>query len=187
MEDLEKKRESQRLYRQKHREERIEYVRRYRVANAEELHEKQRIYRLTHREQDRERARLYWQANRERLREKNKQYRAANLEKLRKRDQHRAREGSKYHTDIKRLFGLTKHEYAALLTKQKGVCAICKQSDKRRLAVDHDHGDKLVRGLLCNSCNRGIGFFKDSPLLIEAALKYVRGFSQLRLVKKAAT
>ena len=30
-----------------------------------------------------------------------------------------------------------------------------------------------LRGLLCNNCNRGIGHLKDSPMIIEKALKYL--------------
>lgn len=58
--------------------------------------------------------------------------------------------------------GLTVAQYENLLSKQNGVCALCKQPPKRiRLAVDHDHkccpGDKIcgkcIRGLLCSTCN----------------------------------
>jgi len=76
--------------------------------------------------------------------------------------------------DLKRK-GISLAEYEALLEKQGGQCAICGQADKWfRLAVDHCHGTHRIRGLLCSQCNRGIGFFKDKPELLERAAQYLR-------------
>lgn len=76
---------------------------------------------------------------------------------------------------IKRLFGITPEQYDVILMKQAGVCAICKRKspDGRRLHIDHDHNAKLVRGLLCHDCNRGIGMFRDSPSLLRSASDYL--------------
>jgi hypothetical protein len=53
---------------------------------------------------------------------------------------------------------------------QGGKCAICRRK-RRRLCVDHCHTRGHLRGLLCNRCNSGVGFFGDSPpLLLRAAL-----------------
>jgi len=30
-----------------------------------------------------------------------------------------------------------------------------------------------VRGILCNNCNRGIGFLADDPIILEQAIKYL--------------
>jgi hypothetical protein len=32
-----------------------------------------------------------------------------------------------------------------------------------------------IRGLLCYGCNRGVGFFGDSPELLEKASDYIKG------------
>lgn len=73
-------------------------------------------------------------------------------------------------------FGLTINEYERLLVLQNGVCAICKQQCRtgRRLAVDHEHGTGIVRGLLCGNCNQGLGKFLDSPESLEIAARYLR-------------
>ena len=62
----------------------------------------------------------------------------------------------------KRNFGISLEDYEELLEKQGGVCAICKNKcpSGRRLAVDHDHVTKRVRGLLCCNCNRVLGWIE---------------------------
>lgn len=63
-------------------------------------------------------------------------------------------------------FGLTVDEYDALLAAQGGVCAVCKRAESKidfrskqahALSIDHDHTTNVARGLLCNTCNRGLG------------------------------
>jgi hypothetical protein len=70
-----------------------------------------------------------------------------------------------------RKYGLHWSEYQALLTAQHHRCAICGRDAV--LGVDHDHNTGQVRGLLCNSCNVGIGHFRDSPALLLAASRYL--------------
>ena len=61
---------------------------------------------------------------------------------------------------IKKVYGLTLEEYDQILAFQQGACAICRKLPKpgKSLAVDHDHKNKAVRGLLCTYCNqRSVG------------------------------
>ena len=74
-----------------------------------------------------------------------------------------------------RKLGITKQEYTAILEKQNGVCAICSNVCSKSLAVDHDHATGVIRGLLCNKCNRGIGYLQDSPEILQKALNYLKG------------
>lgn len=75
-------------------------------------------------------------------------------------------------------FGLTKEDYNKIFEEQNGRCLIClkHQSElKRSLAVDHCHSTNKIRGLLCSSCNPGLGQFKDDEELLFRAVSYLRG------------
>lgn len=81
---------------------------------------------------------------------------------------------------LKRLYGLTREEYFNLLNTQNNKCAICfteKISGKSRLAIDHDHTTGKVRGLLCNQCNRGLGYLRDDITRFRSAIDYLERHS----------
>jgi hypothetical protein len=67
-------------------------------------------------------------------------------------------------------YDLTHDQYNRLLRFHDG-CGICKA--KTDLAIDHDHSTGAVRGLLCRSCNTGLGHFRDDPMLMERAIGYL--------------
>lgn len=76
-------------------------------------------------------------------------------------------------------FGITSKEYNEMFLKQNGRCYICEkhQSEfKKTLAVDHNHKTGAVRGLLCGSCNRGIGLFGDNIDLLLKSIEYLKIF-----------
>jgi Recombination endonuclease VII len=71
--------------------------------------------------------------------------------------------------------GLGSEDYEQMLVKQDNRCAICCLSPASvgPLKIDHDHDNGAVRGLLCRSCNLGLGHFKDDPYLLDDARKYL--------------
>ena len=77
---------------------------------------------------------------------------------------------------LKRRFGLTELEFLSVLEVQNSRCAICfsKSKTNRKLSVDPDHSTGKVRGLLCDTCNRGLGFFQDNVSLLLSAIKYLK-------------
>ena len=82
------------------------------------------------------------------------------------------------HQNIHWRYGLTREQYDAMLADQHGLCAICGcpptgTVKDRHLHVDHLHGTRTVRGLLCLGCNHLIGKAKDSPALLDAAKAYL--------------
>lgn len=54
-------------------------------------------------------------------------------------------------------------------------CVIC--GSKEKLVVDHCHKTNVVRGVLCNHCNRGLGHFRDDPMVLEFAKMYLMAYS----------
>lgn len=80
---------------------------------------------------------------------------------------------------LKRNYGITLEEYALLLAHHNGCCWICRRPSKtRRLAVDHNHKTKQVRGLLCWKCNRGIAMFKEDPNILSNAVAYISQYDE---------
>jgi hypothetical protein len=74
-------------------------------------------------------------------------------------------------------YKITAEDYDALLAKQGGVCAICGGADPRTTHgfwhVDHCHTGGQVRGLLCSTCNTGLGSFYDQPDVLRRAADYL--------------
>ena len=76
-------------------------------------------------------------------------------------------------------YKMTLEDYNKLVENQKGLCAICENepggmsNSKKRLSVDHNHKTGKVRGLLCGSCNVGIGNLKNINNL-KSAIKYLK-------------
>lgn len=68
-------------------------------------------------------------------------------------------------------YGLTEEVYSAMLEAQGGRCAICPSTTK--LSVDHCHDTGKVRGILCHTCNVGLGMFHNSPRKLRAAARYL--------------
>ncbi len=88
---------------------------------------------------------------------------------------------------LRREYGLEQKDYQAMLEAQNGLCAICKQPERRkkpkslgvaRLSVDHNHKTGGVRQLLCGTCNAGLGKFHDNPALLRAAADYLERHQQ---------
>lgn len=71
-------------------------------------------------------------------------------------------------------YKISLEEYNSLHETQQGLCAICQEPPSSRgLVVDHDHDTGVVRGLLCDSCNVGIGALKDDPKILRNAALYL--------------
>lgn len=84
--------------------------------------------------------------------------------------------------NLKVRFDMSIDDYNHLFLKQRGLCAICsnpevnkdKKGNIKWLAVDHNHSTGEIRGLLCSSCNTGIGLLGDSTEIMKKAIKYLK-------------
>lgn len=81
-----------------------------------------------------------------------------------------------------RRYGITKEFWE---TESAKGCQIC-GTTSGTLHVDHDHNccpgqkaccGKCVRGLICGSCNRGIGLLRDDHELVAKAAAYLRKYA----------
>ena len=96
--------------------------------------------------------------------------------------------GSRYHSrkahkrnplkywarDLKKKYDITPQDYTEMLAEQDGNCGICgAPPGDSRLCVDHNHRTGMVRGLLCFSCNVGIGNLRHDPWKLRAAADYL--------------
>ena len=82
---------------------------------------------------------------------------------------------------LKKAYGLSLEDFETLLKKSKGLCTICKRvlvrygpEKNSRPCVDHNHKTGKVRGVICYSCNVGLGHFLDSPEVLNRAARYLR-------------
>lgn len=77
-----------------------------------------------------------------------------------------------YHRKRLGKYGLTQNQFEMIMNRQLNRCAICGK-EAPRWYIDHDHKDGKVRGLLCFSCNVGLGSFKDEVISLKRAIAYL--------------
>jgi hypothetical protein len=115
---------------------------------------------------------------------KNPEHYAMKAREWRKNNPERAREFDRQRHTRRRLkqFGLTQADVDAMKAKQGNRCAVCDKPETlqrpqdgkvRELAFDHCHATGEFRGLLCGSCNQGLGYFFDRPEILRAAADYL--------------
>lgn|SRR3990167_817816 len=87
---------------------------------------------------------------------------------------------------LQKRYGLTLDQYQQMAAHQHGRCAICdtvpqgKGKKSGTLHVDHDHATGVTRGLLCDRCNRAIGLFGDSSIVLTKAAMYLACHKKVR-------
>jgi len=79
--------------------------------------------------------------------------------------------------DLYKKYGITLEDYNKMHKEQDGKCKICDKEESYKgysLAVDHCHETGEIRGLLCSTCNRALGMFKDSITNLQNAINYLK-------------
>lgn len=132
----------------------------------------QEVWRATHPDERRESNKAWSEAN-------------AECKKAYARDYYRARVAAdpedmqrRGRKSVLSSYGLTPEDYDEIFKAQNGVCAICSNPpgtgpSSKYLHVDHSHKTGVVRALLCDFCNRGLGIFRDDPDILMAAAAYL--------------
>lgn len=85
----------------------------------------------------------------------------------------------------RKAYGISNSEYQRLLIQQGNKCALCGSPERSKrngklmqLAVDHCHTKGHVRGLLCMSCNNGLGRFRHDIPTIKRAIAYLNKYKK---------
>lgn len=83
---------------------------------------------------------------------------------------------------LKVRYGITQKQYNDMELSQNGTCAICPKSKiykNKKLSVDHNHKTGKIRGLLCDNCNRALGFLEvdNGTEILEKAIAYIKSRS----------
>jgi len=83
-------------------------------------------------------------------------------------------------------FNISAKQYQKMFEEQKGCCLICGRDFKDIYGnpkqnhiyytprIDHNHKTGKVRGILCHHCNIALGSFKENPLILVRAIKYIK-------------
>jgi hypothetical protein len=105
---------------------------------------------------------------------------------LRKRGPRHNKHGKRQH--LRYLYTLSQEQYDALAAEQNHKCKACGVNvditSNNNLQVDHDHSccngpkscGKCIRGLLCATCNKILGFCKDSTEHLKQLIVYVENY-----------
>ena len=147
---------------QKHREKAVLGARRYRQEHKEEVSAKDKARYPARKDKLSAQKKVLYQEQRQVYIDKAEEWHREHPEKAN--GYYR-----KYHT------GCDTETYDRLNKEQGGKCAICGGVNDRghSLCADHDHKTGLIRGLLCRTCNLGIGHLQDDPALLRKAADYI--------------
>jgi len=154
----------------------IKRVKKYQKEHQEEVRNKNRNWIAKNRDKVNRKRRIKYQKNKKKARKQSRRLYQRNKEKILKRRKElypKTRErkiSQRYFRD----YGITLQDKKMLLKKQNYKCAICEKPIKINANVDHSHKDRRVRGILCPSCNRGLGYFGDDIKILINAIKYLK-------------
>lgn len=149
----------------------------YYQAHKQELKERSRLYRLAHPELV-EYHKAYYLANKEKIKANNAKNYSANAKEI-KEKKRLYRNANKEKVAIskrKSKYGISAEKFMEMVRLQNNKCAICGEEmiGYNNQCVDHNHSTGIIRGLLCNPCNRALGYFKDDIEIIKNAVDYMR-------------
>lgn len=147
------------------REERLEYMRKWRERNRKRL---------------RAQARSYYRRNKETVKARNKAWADANAERVRERRRGYYQENKDAFRDsfLRRRYGIGIEDWNALLEAQDGNCAACGEPEGEesamRFHLDHCHSTGKVCGIIHSRCNRLAGMAGDDPEIVGRIAEYLR-------------
>lgn len=181
-------------YYRKNRDKQLEEARARYAANREE----KLVYAKAYRSENRD---LINKQRRESEKRQNwrKERRKVNLEHIRARERawrlknkdHVNAYRKSHHTPwrLKREYGLSLEKYQEMLDACHGKCPVCQRLFNQRAhkpVVDHCHGSRIVRGIICNSCNTAEGLL-STPAAVLKLYEYMMKFELMYEAPKQPT
>ncbi len=151
----------------------------WKIENTPDVQKRKKEWVELNRERVSAQRKEFREKNKERLKQKQKKYMAKTKKYKSEYDkEYRSKNKDRVRNNLlKRQYGIDLIAYNKIFLDQKGCCKICSrhQSELSKiLAVDHCHASKKVRGLLCNTCNTGLGNFRDNIESMKRAIKYLQ-------------
>lgn len=73
---------------------------------------------------------------------------------------------------MRRAYGLSLADFNIHCSAQKFLCACCGDFLEKP-QIDHCHKTGKFRGILCRGCNTGLGNFRDDPVRLQKAIRYI--------------
>ena len=156
------------------KEQKAAYAKKYYEKNKEHIKSKNKEYRKLNKEIIASKKKQhyynveYYKKNKEKFNTSSKEWYQNNKE--------RVKESQRFNRH-----NIVAEEYYTMLEEQDHKCKICSISfsditlkdGRNPIHIDHCHTTNQVRGLLCNYCNSGLGFFKDNTETLTNAIVYL--------------
>ena len=127
-----------------------------------------------------ERSRRWREKNKEKHLEYTRRYRQENKERIREKRRGCPKEAEYRRNGLARRYAtmhnITVEQAEALLqTTHCQICGVELTVGRNATArcIDHSHETGEVRGVICSSCNKMLGFAKDNPEVLLRAAQYL--------------
>jgi len=132
-------------------------------------------------------AKIYYDENIEKIKQYSQKHHLKNKEEYNKRNRERFRNNPELKKKNRiRPYKITQEQLDLLMSVSNYKCNICNLSQednkklfKKDLNIDHCHKTGIIRGILCHSCNLGLGYFKDKIELLDKAKIYLSKWQQV--------
>lgn len=160
--DPEKRREWQRNYMKLHPRNSLDNAKlskEYREKFPEKAKAACKEWRRNNKEYDAARSKKWWDEHPEKRKEYAEKYKAI--------------PGWEKNQQLKSDHKITLSDFSYMRNLQNNRCAVCQEIFVGTPCVDHCHNSKIIRALLCQACNKGLGNFKDNTAILMKAVNYL--------------
>lgn len=149
-----------------------------RIKNRDKISARGKKFYLEHKKEINKHHKLYANAHKEKIRLRTKQYNLEHKEEINRKNRLGYRnnlQDRKQHR-LKFRYNITLEQKEQMLVNQNYRCKCCGCDlgllNEKGINIDHDHGTGKIRGILCGSCNRALGFMEENIDKIQGLINY---------------